>query len=433
MAPLNLSKEKFNKKANVVYSDQGIFNPKYSTVKTLAGADEITGIKSVYGDFGVGVLVRTAAKDWGFMARSAAFLGSANIAVNGIKNEGTISLGRDNDKLKGNATASFSVTAATLSQAIAVAKKGDTSAMASAFASIQFKATADGIDNYDSVINGGWGSDRIEGNAKGSVTAIAIATAQAFAATMENPMSKDMTAFARAVAISLAEAEILTKGINNKKGVINTGADEDIISATSTSNSATSATAIANVFSKSSPGNQAVADAIAFAFAKADDTAIAIDNTYGKILTGDENDKIEAHAKADGKAIAINNTGGRILTGDDDDTIIAKAAGGLEAYGIFGGNIKTEDGNDTLIASNFGGGVKIRMGDGNDFVEGFGKATVYGGEDYDKLSLGSYNKSDFNIYNNNGFTVFELDGTTMRTRGFESYIFADGTYNSGLA
>jgi hypothetical protein len=69
------------------------------------------------------------------------------------------------------------------------------------------------------------------------------------------------------------------------------------------------------------------------------------------------------------------------------------------------------------------------MGKGKDFVEGFGDATVDGGQGFDTLSLGSYNKSDFKISlgANNGDAVFELDGITMQTRGFEQFIFASGT------
>ena len=60
------------------------------------------------------------------------------------------------------------------------------------------------------------------------------------------------------------------------------------------------------------------------------------------------------------------------------------------------------------------------MGYGIDYVEGFGEATVYGGADFDTLSLGSYNRNDFNIHIINDFTLFELGGTVMETSGFET-------------
>ena len=43
MEPLNLSNSTFTSKADRVYSDNGIFNPAGSNVKTLRGADEIVG------------------------------------------------------------------------------------------------------------------------------------------------------------------------------------------------------------------------------------------------------------------------------------------------------------------------------------------------------------------------------------------------------
>ena len=70
------------------------------------------------------------------------------------------------------------------------------------------------------------------------------------------------------------------------------------------------------------------------------------------------------------------------------------------------------------------------MGHGEDYVEGFGDAIIYGDSGFDTLSLGSYNKGDFDIHVNGNFTVFELDGISMKTSEFEKYTFADGDYSS---
>ena len=87
------------------------------------------------------------------------------------------------------------------------------------------------------------------------------------------------------------------------------------------------------------------------------------------------------------------------------------------------------DGNDELTASSFGGGVKIRMGDGKDFVEGFGDAKVNGGRGFDTLSLGSYEIDDFDISlgANNNKVIFELDDTVMTATKFEQFNFDNGS------
>jgi hypothetical protein len=90
-------------------------------------------------------------------------------------------------------------------------------------------------------------------------------------------------------------------------------------------------------------------------------------------------------------------------------------------------------GDDRAIASSFAGGVNIDMGQGKDFVQGFGDAKVHGGKGSDILSLGSYNKDSFKIsFGANNGANFQLGGITMTTTGFEQFQFAGGvtyTYN----
>lgn len=402
MKRLDLSKVNFTNKSDVVDPGIAIFNPKFSIVNTWKGADRIIGTDSVNGDFGFGVLVEVAAEDFDDLIVSAEFSGRARIAANGIKNKGTIDTNQGRDVVSGTATANLSATAETVSQAIAIAETADTGVITNAFAAIEFKATADGIDNSGGEINTNKGGDTVEGETEGSIAAVAKAYADASAiveAVAEAPVSEELTALAGAIAQSLAKASIIARGINNKEGTITTGKGADTIAATATCSAATLSQAAAFAVSSAPRENQALAQAVANAFATASDQAIAIDNTRGLISTGD------------GK-----------------DTIIAKATGS-ESYGIFGGNIFTGNGDDTIKASSFGGGVNIEMGKGKDFVEGFGDATVDGGQGFDTLSFGSYNKSDFKISLgvNNGDAVFELDGITMQTRGFEQFIFASGT------
>ena len=170
--------------------------------------------------------------------------------------------------------------------------------------------------------------------------------------------------------------------------------------------------------------------AIADAVATASDTAIAIDNTQGLIQTGPGGDGINATATANETAIAINNVDGLISTGKGRDTIRAEAEGD-ESFGIFGGRVQLGSGSDSLIAGTFGGGVKINAGNGDDYIEGFGDAKVYGGSGFDIFSLESYSRDDFDIsVGARNSLNFSLDGMTLFAKGFEQFNFAnDVTYD----
>ncbi|QYX30180.1 hypothetical protein [Sphaerospermopsis torques-reginae] len=428
MSYLNLRRVKFTNKTDKVDSKYGIFNPKNSTVNTFHSADQIIGKTSVGGDFGFGVLVDVTARDLHSTIIAVEFSARASITTNGIKNEGIINTGKGTDRIVGIATANLYVTATTVSQAIA--KTANTAAITNAFASIQFAAIANGIDNSSGKINTGDGNDRIYGIAKASIAAITKAYANASAildTVTPAPKSANPTAFAKATATSLVQANIIVRGINNTKGIINTGKGNDYISARATSSASTFAGTYADTLASATSESQALAEAVANAFAKAEDQAIAINNNRGTIFTGNGSDHIEAIAEAGDKAIAIDNNRGEIITGNGNDTIIAKATGS-ESYGIFGGNIYMGNGNDSLKASNFGSGVNINMGNGRDFVQGFGNAKIDGGAGFDILSFGAYKIEDFNISlgANNNQVILTLDGITMITTNFEQFNFDNG-------
>jgi hypothetical protein len=412
-----MASTEFSRRANIAV--QGIQNQGF--INTGASNDIVSGtaianlcatatavsqaIAFAQGDFGFGIFGKAPSLS---MMASAQSSRRANIAVQGIQNQAIITTGLGNDIVSGIAIANLCATATAVFQAIAFAQKANTSVTTNTFASVEFCATADGINNFSGEINTGEDDDSIYGSAIGSVAADATAYADASAIVetiCKAPMSEGLTAFAGAMAISLAKATITVTGINNSDGKITTDNGNDTIIAGATSSSSTSSVAVSKALStlnSANSGNQAIAEALAFAEAKAKD-----------------------------KAIAIDNTGGWISTGDGKDTIIAKTTGS-ESYGIFGGRIDMGKGDDRLEASSFGGGVNIDMGKGNDFVQGFGNATIDGGKGYDILSFGSYNKSDFNIYSQNSCTMFQLklDNTTMNTYGFEEFMFAQGSYSS---
>ena len=416
---IDLSRVEFTNDPNIINPGKPIFNPRASHVATLKGDDEIIGNHHIIDEY--------------FDLRS-----QATLYADGIRNQGSLLTNGGQDLVMGTATAKITAIAQTVAEAIAYADTSDASAIEDAFAYIDIKAIANGINNSGEISTGN-DSDTVDGDLTASIAAVATATVDATAivkAIAEAPMSDGLTAFADAIATSLAKVELIARGINNKNGTINTDDGADNISATATSSAVTFSDTYASTLSNAPAGNQALAQAVADALAEASDYAIGIDNTDGQIFMGrgdedDTEDTIEATAEASNKAIAIKNNGGEIRTGEGNDTITGYATGS-ESCGICGGDIFTGGGADRVEASSFGGGVTIYMGNGDDFVQGFGESKVFGGADFDTLSLGSYNKSDFNIYTDNSFTVFELGDTTMQTRGFENYIFADGNYSDDL-
>jgi hypothetical protein len=401
MTALNLSQVRFSNYSDVVNQGDSIYNSRHSHVDTLRGDDKIIGTTKVTDEFGIYVGIK-ATKGMSAIA-SAEWKTKANVAVYGINNEGSIKTNDGNDLIKGKATADITAAAQTVSEVIAVARKTNATAIAQTFASINVKATADGIDNSSGVIDTEQGGDTINGDAEASISAIALATAKAIA---EAPVSEGLTAFAKAIAISFAQGNIIATGIKNSGGKIITGDGNDTINASATSSASTFAGGNGVTLASANSENKALAQAVLSATAKATDTAIAIDNSKGRIDTGWGN-----------------------------DTIIAKASGS-KSYGILGGNIDTGYGDDRIIASSFGGGVNIDLGTGNDFVQGFGDAKLDGALGWDTLDLSDYNKDNFKIsfggffgFSLNNSVSFKLDGITLTTTSFEQFNFANGSYS----
>ncbi|MDJ0620587.1 MAG: hypothetical protein QNJ63_28280 [Calothrix sp. MO_192.B10] len=418
---------------DVVNPGKTIFNPAGSTVKTLKGNDQIIGNSSLR--FDLGVSVETAAQDINQginPVSSAEFIAQPKLNINGIINNGNLYTNRGRDVVNGKAAAEVFTQVNTITQAIAIANTVDASAIAASIAVVDITAIANGIKNTGE-IGTGPGSDTVDGEVISSVSAEATATldVQAIAtAVAQEPVTEGLQAVAQGFAISLAKAKVVATGINNQQGELRTGRGGDNISAKATSFSTTRADVEATVLAAATPENQALVQGIFDAIVQVEDQAIAFDNTNGLVSLGLGRDTLEANATADDTAIAIKNDGGVIRTGDRADKITAYATGS-QSYGIFGGDIFTGRGGDEVRASSFGGGVNIKMGRGQDFVEGFGDATVDGGAGFDTLSLGTYNKSDFNIsYGSSGSIMFERGGITMETYGFEQFNFADGSYTS---
>ncbi|MEG4942736.1 Ig-like domain-containing protein [Microcoleus sp. F4-D5] len=126
---------------------------------------------------------------------------------------------------------------------------------------------------------------------------------------------------------------------------------------------------------------------------------------------------------------------GIIDTGNGDDFIIAD--GGVDGtgtgYGIYnnGGNINTGDGNDSIIAhegfkSDLNSSGSVFLGEGEDYIKGFGSGDFYGGNGNDTLELtpGSYTVGIWDTS-----ATFTQGDQLMITSEFEKLIAGGTTYD----
>jgi hypothetical protein len=136
-----------------------------------------------------------------------------------------------------------------------------------------------------------------------------------------------------------------------------------------------------------------------------------------------------------GNEYGIFNSG-TINTGNGADSIIAD--GRLDyytgtRYGIYnnGGNINTGDGNDSIITNGgFQSGPNssgsVFLGDGADYIKGFGSGDFYGGNGKDILELtpGTYTVGIWDTS-----AIFTKGNQLMITSEFEQLIAGGVTYN----
>ncbi|MEG4246762.1 Ig-like domain-containing protein [Microcoleus sp. MON2_D6] len=136
----------------------------------------------------------------------------------------------------------------------------------------------------------------------------------------------------------------------------------------------------------------------------------------------------------------ITSTGGIynegvIDTGNGDDFIFVD--GGVDGtgtgYGIYnnGGNINTGDGNDSIIAhegfeSGLNSSGSVFLGEGEDYIKGFGSGDFYGGNGNDTLELtpGSYTVGIWDTS-----ATFTQGNQLMITSEFEKLIAGGTTYD----
>jgi hypothetical protein len=156
----------------------------------------------------------------------------------------------------------------------------------------------------------------------------------------------------------------------------------------------------------------------------------ALEN-FGFIGTGDGNDTITS------TGVIYNE--GVIETGNGDDSIIVD--GGFDdltgtTYSIYnnGGAINMGDGNDSIIAnegfeSGFNSSGAWFLGEGEDYIKGFGSGDFYGGNGNDILELtpGSYTVGIWGEGDTS--VIFTKGNSLMITSEFEQLIAGGTTYN----
>jgi len=173
----------------------------------------------------------------------------------------------------------------------------------------------------------------------------------------------------------------------------------------------------------------------------------------GGVFLGDGNDSIVAHTGFPNRALenynaietgegndTIASTGviyneGVINTGNGDDSIIVDGGvnGTGAGYGLYnkGGSINTGNGNDSIIAnqgfesgSNSSGNVFL--GEGEDYIKGFGSGDFYGGNGNDTLELtpGTYTVGIWDTS-----AIFTTGNQLMITSDFEKLIAGGTTYD----
>jgi hypothetical protein len=373
----------------------------YSVVNTLAGNDRITG--SSIGNNPYDVL------GYGFKNSGVLNTDDGDDAITGITsenpsiynnyglvNEGTLNTGEGNDVIFGSGY---------------FIRNG------------LYK----GIYN-SGILNAGGGDDRITGLA-GSGVGVGGEYGLVNEGTLNTEDGND-----------IITADGLYRGLINDRATLNTGEGNDTITARG------SWSAISNWTSSTiNTGNG--------------EDSIISEGTFlnsGEVFLGHGNDSITSTnyyqrglvnytfiGTGDGDDIITSNgviyNEGIINTGNGEDSIIVdgyidEITGNLCSIYNNGGNINTGDGNDSIITTaGFQSGENssgsVFLGEGEDYIKGFGSGDFYGGNGNDTLELtpGTYTVG---IWGEGGESpIFTKGNQLMITSEFETLIAGGITYN----
>ncbi|MEG4010234.1 hypothetical protein QUA41_29765 [Microcoleus sp. Pol11C1] len=150
---------------------------------------------------------------------------------------------------------------------------------------------------------------------------------------------------------------------------------------------------------------------------------------YEEITTGEGEDIITGTSDVDG---IVND--GSINTGNGADSIVGRGGFFDENNGLYyGGGIKnrgtinTGNGNDSLIADGgFDGSGNVFLGNGKDYLKGFGSGNFDGGNGKDTLELTS---GSYTVGISGTAVNFTKDSIIMNTSGFEELIAGNTKYD----
>jgi hypothetical protein len=395
------------------YGNIGIYNESNGTINTGNGRDKITGYGSQTdssaldhtGVFNDGIINTDSGDDTISGYATGDYPG-------GVVNSGSINTGNGDDNIIGDGLSGGVTNGAggTINTG-----NGDDSIIGTSSQDWGIYNGGYTDENDFPIINTGNGDDSIIGTSSG-INAIGIGVVYKGAINTNNG-NDSIIGTGSVLGIICAEDgiidtgdgnDILTgingialgsfSGSNSSKGTIKTGKGDDIITGIGRISNDTLCTIDTDADNDSiiSEGNFTNKGNV---FLGEGNDSITADTTYifdralenfGFIGTGDGND-------------IINSTGiiynqGVIETGNGDDSIIVN--GGVDdngtRYGIYnnGGAINMGDGNDSITANEgFQSGSNSSgawfLGEGDDYIKGFGSGDFYGGNGNDTLELTS--------------------------------------------
>jgi hypothetical protein len=398
--PIELSDLTFTEQDDIIPESWPAVILNTNTANTLAGNDRIVGSNDnyYYGHLGyglknVGVLNTSDGND---VIGGLTFEGAPIGSNYGFINEGTLNAGEGNDEIFGSGTFIRS-------------------------------GIYNGIYN-SGTLNAGEGDDIITGSSGQYGGDYGFINE----GTLNTEDGNDIiTVFGQSI------------GFLNEGGTLNTGEGNDTITAYSSIGSG-----IVNYFGGAINTGNGEDSIISNAFSNNDgvfleggDDSIILNGFFSyselalynsnTIETGDGNDTITS-------SIAGIDNYGIINTGNGDDSIIVEG-GSYESgttYGIknYGGAINMGDGNDSIIAnagfeSDPNSSGAWFLGEGEDYIKGFGNGDFYGGNGNDTLELtpGSYTVGIWGEGNTS--VIFTKGNSLMITSEFEQLIAGGTTYN----
>ncbi len=397
-------------------------------VNTLAGNDRITGNGSAYGFVNFDTLNTDDGNDTITGIGNQAYSSGA-----GIWNYGTFNTGKDDDVITGEG-----YTHGIRTESGSIFDTGDGNDTIRGNSQKWSVYSNFGISNYFSSLNTGDGNDMIEGSGFSGIFNSGI---------INTGNGKDIIT---ANGTSIYNNYVV--GIDNS-GIINTGNDDDIITSTA-------GTYDGGIKSGTGISNRGTIDT-----SDGQDSIISHGpfTNRGNVFLGEGNDSITASILADvglphtaienfnfigtgaGNDI-ITSTGtiyneGIINTGNGNDSIIVDRGDNLDTTPSLynnGGAINMGDGNDSIIAHGFvysgdNSSGACFLGEGDDYIKGFGNGDFYGGNGNDTLELtpGIYTVEIWGeggeslIFTNPSIRGFGLEGL-MITSEFEK-LKAGGT------